>query len=527
LLLGLAEPLPPPPAFQGVQLYEGNGLSTQPFYLEDTMLRNVTLALVVLLLSSPFLMAAAPPQQGGGFRTTGGDSPLTTAFTWQGHGDAVVAPLAFDGLPSVSGTFAVSGIPSGSTVIKAYYALTGWQSGVVSASGTFAGNNLGSLAPTVYDQGSSYYLCLYRWDVTPYVTGNGSYSFSGSSLNYCYLAYLVVVYEHPSCPEVTIAINDGAESLQNASSTSLFSGFGPGVGTIKIVTQAGDDTGAAEMIEFNGEILAGPGNIFNSNLGPHADYHEFDLTNIETDNSLTITVDEDWIGIHLAVLVGGPGPDATMSCETFTPVFCRGKKFYFKLTVNNNTEDDISGTLTFSGYAGHDCDPANLLVGIPRYKTYVPGTTEQYYMFKVPSAAGPGLYSASVSGTLAGVDLLCCMNTEIIQCEPWRAGGDMEWNLEQVDRPDVALPATTALHQNYPNPFNAETNVSFSLAEAGNVSLEVYDITGRLVTTLIEGEIEGGEHLISWDASEVSSGVYFYKLTAGDYSEAKRMMLVK
>jgi hypothetical protein len=491
------------------------------------MLRNATLVAIVLLLSSPFLMAAAPPQQGGGFRTTGGDSPLTTAYTWQGHGDAVVFPIAFPGQSSVSGSFNVSGIPSGSTVIKAYYALTGWQTGVVSASGTFAGNNLGSLAPTVYDQGGSYYLCFYRWDVTSYVTGNGSYSFTGSNLNYCYVAYLVIAYENPSSPEVTIAINDGAESLQYASSTSLFSGFGPGVGTIKIVTQAGDNSGTAEMIEFNGEILAGPGNIFNANLGPSADYHEFDLTNIETDNSLTITVDEDWIGIHLAVLIGGPGPDATMSCQTLTPVFCRGKKFYFELTVKNNTENNISGTLTFSGYAGHDCDPANLLVGIPRRKSYPPGTTEQYYMFKVPPAAGPGLYSASVGGTLAGVDLFCCMNTEIIQCEPWKVGGNAEWELVEVDRPDVGLPTVTSLAQNYPNPFNAETNISFSLAEAGNVSLEVYDLSGRLVTTLVDGQMEAGEHVVSWDASSVSSGVYFLRLATADFSATKTMNLLK
>jgi len=491
------------------------------------MLRNVTLTVMVLLLSSPLLLAAAPPQQGGGFQTTGGDSPLTTSYTWQGHGDAVVVPVAFAGPSSVSGTFAVSGIPSGSTVIKAYYALTGWQNGVVNASGTFAGNNLGSLAPTVYDQGGSYYLCFYRWDVTSYVTGNGSYSFSGSSLNYCYVAYLVVVYENPSSPEVTIAINDGAESLQNASSTSLFSGFSPGEGTIKIVTQAGDYSGTAEMIEFNGEVLAGPGNIFNSNLGPAADYHEFDLTNIESDNSLTITVDEDWIGIHLAVLVGGPGPEASMSCETFSPVFCRGKKFYFKLTVTNNTEDNISGTLTFSGYSGHDCDPGNFLMGIPRYKTYPPGTTEQYYMFKVPGSAGPGQYSASIGGTLAGVDLFCCMNTDIIQCEPWRIGDNTEWELVEAERPEVGVPTVSSLAQNYPNPFNANTNISFDLAEAGNVSLNVYDITGRLVTTLVDGQMDAGQHVVAWDASSVSSGVYFYKLTTADYTGTKSMNLLK
>jgi hypothetical protein len=219
--------------------------------------------------------------------------------------------------------------------------------------------------------------------------------------------------------------------------------------------------------------------------------------------------------------------DVSMTCTCLSPVFCRGKNFYFKLAVTNATGGNVTGTLTFCGYAGYDCDPGNVLVGIPRSKTYVPGTTEEYYFFKVPNAASPGQYSASVGGTLGGVDLFCCMNTDIIQCGPFRTGGSTEWALEQVDRPDAALPTTTALHQNYPNPFNAETNVSFSLAEAGNVSLKVYDLSGRLVTTLVDGQMDAGEHVVSWDASNVSSGVYFLMLATADFSATKTMNLLK
>jgi hypothetical protein len=119
------------------------------------------------------------------------------------------------------------------------------------------------------------------------------------------------------------------------------------------------------------------------------------------------------------------------------------------------------------------------------------------------------------------------MNTDIIQCQPWRVGGNTEWELVEAERPEVGLPTVTSLVQNYPNPFNAETNISFSLAEAGNVSLKVYDITGRLVTTLVEGQMDAGEHVVSWDASSVSSGVYFYKLATADYSATKSMNLLK
>jgi hypothetical protein len=217
----------------------------------------------------------------------------------------------------------------------------------------------------------------------------------------------------------------------------------------------------------------------------------------------------------------------TMECEALTPVFCRGKNFYFKVTVDNPTGGNVSGTLTFTGYAGYGCDPRNQLVAFGRNRTYTPGITQQYYFFKVPNSAGPGQYSTSVGGTLSGYDVFCCMNTDIIQCQPWRIGDNTNWELVEVDRPEAAVPTVTELHQNYPNPFNAETNISFSLAEAGNVTLKVYDITGRLVTTLVDGQMDAGEHVVSWDASSVSSGVYFYKLATADYSATKSMNLLK
>ena len=258
-----------------------------------------------------------------------------------------------------------------------------------------------------------------------------------------------------------------------------------------------------------------------------------DYPNVVAINSYFGQSYRQWTGDMMTIMLNsvlyatGGGPEATMRCQTFSPVFCRGKKFYFKLTVRNNTEDNISGALTFSGYSDYDCDPGNFLVGIPRSKTYPPGITEEYYMFKVPGTAAPGPYSASVGGALGGVDLFCCMNTDIIQCEPWRVGEGTEWELVEAERPEVGLPMVSFLAQNYPNPFNAETNISFSLAEAGNVNLSVYDITGRLVVTLVDGQMDAGSHVVAWDASSVSSGVYFYKLNAGDYTATKSMNLLK
>ena len=226
--------------------------------------------------------------------------------------------------------------------------------------------------------------------------------------------------------------------------------------------------------------------------------------------------------------VANPISRVSMSCEAITPVFCRGKHFYFSVTVNNETGGNISGTLTFSSYSGYDCDPSNVMDILRRSKTFGPGVTETYYYLRAPyDRYPPGQYSASVRGTLSGYDLFCCMNGDIIECGPFKNGDNTEWGLVEVDRPEVELPAVTSLSQNYPNPFNANTSISYTLAEAGNVNLSVYDISGRLVTTLVDGYQEAGEHVASWDASQVSSGVYFYKLSTADYSATKKMHLLK
>jgi hypothetical protein len=216
-----------------------------------------------------------------------------------------------------------------------------------------------------------------------------------------------------------------------------------------------------------------------------------------------------------------------MKCENFTPVLCRGRHFYFRVVVTNHSGGSISGPVRFTGYAGYDCDPVNTLITMQRNRTYPPGYTGSNYFFYVPYLLILGEYSVSVGGNLSGYEFFCCMNTTIIQCEPWRANSSSEWQLVEVDRSEVALPAMTTLRQNYPNPFNAETQVSYTLAEDGHVSLKVYDITGRLVITLVDQHQEAGEHNVIWDASETSSGVYFYTLSAGNFSGAKRMMLVK
>ncbi len=84
-----------------------------------------------------------------------------------------------------------------------------------------------------------------------------------------------------------------------------------------------------------------------------------------------------------------------------------------------------------------------------------------------------------------------------------------------------------SLSQNYPNPFNPTTKISYQLPENSYVKIMIYDLLGREIKTLVNYEITAGQHEISFDASSLPSGVYVYKLTAGSFSETKKMMLVK
>ena len=88
-------------------------------------------------------------------------------------------------------------------------------------------------------------------------------------------------------------------------------------------------------------------------------------------------------------------------------------------------------------------------------------------------------------------------------------------------------PRVFALEQNYPNPFNPVTNIGFQIAESRVVRLQVFDVLGREVRTLLHERKEPGVHTTAFDGSDLPSGVYFYRLEAGEYVATKRLVLVK
>ena len=91
----------------------------------------------------------------------------------------------------------------------------------------------------------------------------------------------------------------------------------------------------------------------------------------------------------------------------------------------------------------------------------------------------------------------------------------------------IHSPVSFKLKQNYPNPFNPETTISFSISKNGLASLDVYNLLGQKAANLLNGEVSAGEHKIIFKAGNLPSGIYFYKLHQGRYSDIKKMLLLK
>jgi hypothetical protein len=94
-------------------------------------------------------------------------------------------------------------------------------------------------------------------------------------------------------------------------------------------------------------------------------------------------------------------------------------------------------------------------------------------------------------------------------------------------REEGAIPADFELSQNYPNPFNPSTTIRYSVPAAGSVQLKIFNILGQEVMTLVDGNLKAGSYVVVFDASHLASGVYLYQLKTDQYSNVKKMMLLK
>ncbi|MGE5679703.1 MAG: S8 family serine peptidase [Bacillota bacterium] len=118
------------------------------------------------------------------------------------------------------------------------------------------------------------------------------------------------------------------------------------------------------------------------------------------------------------------------------------------------------------------------------------------------------------------------LKTEWVQ-EPAFAVGDYFFQEGSEKDSSVVIPMAYKLYNNYPNPFNPATTISYSLPEAAHVQLKIYDVLGREISTLVDQVQKAGNHKVKFNGSSLSSGVYIYAIHAGDFRDAKKLMVLK
>ncbi|MBD3233615.1 MAG: T9SS type A sorting domain-containing protein [candidate division Zixibacteria bacterium] len=146
----------------------------------------------------------------------------------------------------------------------------------------------------------------------------------------------------------------------------------------------------------------------------------------------------------------------------------------------------------------------------------------------VPGYAPAGNYQyVAYSGNYTEDEICDSASFEFTVTGSRLADGASEWILDGEWLGDEDIPTGIELNGNYPNPFNAQTSINFSLPSSAQVSLEIYNLMGQKLQTLIDGYREAGQHTASWNAANYSSGIYLYKLQVGDQVYTLKMSLLK
>ncbi|MFH1145660.1 MAG: T9SS type A sorting domain-containing protein [bacterium] len=220
------------------------------------------------------------------------------------------------------------------------------------------------------------------------------------------------------------------------------------------------------------------------------------LTVVSNSNSLTISYDDDVYLSFFTLKVNGA--ISTISLPSS----------YIALITT-----DEEGTFLSIGYAGVPTGPYNLSVTISGSNLSVENVTTSRSL--LATVYNPDVY---------GFGWWWQRPIKLIRFSP--SGGSGGGGIPKVGI--NTKPLKYGLEQNYPNPFNPVTSINFSIPEGTNVTLDIYDIQGRLVETLIDNEHhETGKYTVPFDASDFASGTYFYKITAGKYTQVKKMTLLK
>jgi hypothetical protein len=235
----------------------------------------------------------------------------------------------------------------------------------------------------------------------------------------------------------------------------------------------------------------------------------------DTSGYYTVTVDCGWSGVVTPTKYG----------YTFAP------ESTSYIAVTGDQETDYTGTFRMLIISGHVLSDGEGVEGV--VMNGLPGEPQTdangYYV---------GLVDTGWCGVVIPSSEECLFLPENIvyigvNCDQTDQNYEEECFSEDVDQDkNNMVPQDYMLVQNHPNPFNPETEIVFGLPQAGFVTLKVYNILGQEVTTLVERNMAAGRYQVTWSGTDksgrgVSSGVYFYRMQSGDFSQTKEMLLLK
>ncbi|MCX6142129.1 MAG: T9SS type A sorting domain-containing protein [Ignavibacteriales bacterium] len=230
--------------------------------------------------------------------------------------------------------------------------------------------------------------------------------------------------------------------------------------------------------------------------------------------------------------------DTTTGEDAKTGIFSRANNLQvINFVVKNNPQNRLPLKEAYGMYANTlKVNSITYGSGMELYKFSADNIYEPMFFFEATPTNGVTLYN-NYSMTNVSQGMYEPGSVQPIPADPatfkeitWAGeGGDAYANLTTgiTAPPESGTPKTFSLDQNYPNPFNPATTFSFSIPSTSFVSLKVFDVLGREVTTLVSAIMSAGSHVVTWNAGALPSGIYVYQMWAGTSMETKKCMLIK
>ncbi|MBL1214872.1 MAG: T9SS type A sorting domain-containing protein [Ignavibacteriae bacterium] len=178
--------------------------------------------------------------------------------------------------------------------------------------------------------------------------------------------------------------------------------------------------------------------------------------------------------------------------------------------------------------AGIDASESLTFTTLHANKVYLGGFGQYYGTYNAPNGYVKVGYYTRLKGSIAARKITVLRGTQFVPHgydQPFAKQPDMD-TIEDENESNMIV-EEYALNQNYPNPFNPSTTLSFTLPEAGNVNLTIYDLLGQKVATLIDDNMSAGYHSAVFNAKNLPSGIYIYRLISENFTETKKMQLLK